>query len=135
MLACTAQEVNRCFPFTCDAFEEIETFGPHDFYMLQRAVQVSVRRWRVARICVIGAGCVCLPVRGYARLCPNVRVSDVSTQDDGVTSLKTCVSVCKLSDWDPEVFLKYRQVILGQVRGVLSGYVLACRRRFCQPVL
>ena len=60
-----------------------------------------------------------------------MRVSYLSTQDDGVTSLKTCVSVCKLSDWDPEVFLKYRQVILGQVRVLSAGAVVGMGLGVC----
>ena len=31
-----------------------------------------------------------------------------------VCSVQTVVAMCKLSDWDPDVFLKYKQVILTQ---------------------
>ena len=58
-------------------------------------------------------------------------------EDSPNPTLKSVVALLKLGDWDPDVFYKFRDVILNQVRGsrVRGGLSSPRLRRMglCQP--
>jgi hypothetical protein len=97
---------HKHFPFLLRAFNDfVDQFGPNDFFVLQKSLKEVHDDALFQFDTLVSVLLVILLLCNFCKY---------STQDLSNPPLRTVAAILKLSDWDPDVFFKFRDTLLSQ---------------------